>query len=211
MRLCVLVLAALGLSACASSAARSAAEGRAAAERDIEAGTPWILETGRFGPDTSPFDPESGLPRESVGCLVDDATRAYVEAHNDAILAALRAGRLQGMTLGDRHTTAEALAARFQKDGGIEVALGIPPIAAPGDRFRVEVAPRNNHRDMQPCLFVADAQHGTRAELYAFGYSKTRVLFDHDGRTLLVRDDDRRTFRTFDLARALELQAFPGD
>jgi len=210
MRIPVLLLLALGVAACASPAEADAARrGRAETEADIATGKPGLLTIGLLGPDHSPLDPASGLPRYSVGCVVSGEATARVDAYNGVILAALRDGRLRGMTFEDRVTSREAAAARFAAEGGTVVEMGGPAADSPGGRFRVEVAPRNLMGHMGPYVFVTDTATGERGELIYLGEPRGRVLFDAGGRTLLVRDDRFRTTRTFDLARRLDLQTFP--
>ena len=205
-----LVLSALALVACASAEVRSAADrGRADAEKEIAAGRPCLLYIGLPSGEASPLDRETGLPQHSVGCELDDRTVAYVNAHDGAIRDALRAGRLRGMTFEDRWTTREEVVARFAGAGVTTLSVGDPPAAAPGGRFRVEVAPRNNQGNMQPYLFVLDDAAGTRRELHYLGGTSARVLFAHEGRTLLVHDTTYRWVRTFDLAGLVALQTFP--
>ena len=199
---------ALALAACASPAVRDpAARGRAEAEEEIARGEPCLLETGRLVSDSSLLDRETGLRIRSLGCLVDDETDAFVNAHNDAIRAARAEGRLHGMTYEDRWMTEESVAARFEGEGGVLLLAGDAPLAEPSGRFRVEIAPRSDRGDAACCLFVTDSIAGTRRVLLYLGGPSARVLFAHGGRTLLVRDGPGSS-RSLDLARAIGLQWF---
>lgn len=182
---------------------------RADAEEAIAAGRPHLLYIGLPGPHSSPLDTTTGLPSYSMGCVVSDGTLAYMKSFNAATLAARDAGRLEGMTFEGKVTTAEALRARFGPEGGRTLTLGGPAADAPGGAFRVEIAPRSGREGDTPYLFVTEVATGRRKELVYVGEPRARVLFDHDGTTLLARDDRYRVFRTFDLPRALELQVFP--
>ena len=179
-----------------------------AAEEKIAARHPSLLFIGLPFPDHSPLDPETGLPAYSSGCCFNDFSAAFMEAHNDAILAALREGRLAGMTFEDRVMTAEEAMAPFANGGGTPITFD-SPIGDPSGAYRVEIAPRFGKPADTPYVFCVEVVTGRRAEAHFLGESKARVAFAHGGRTLLVRDDRFRIVRTFDLARALALQRFP--
>jgi hypothetical protein len=191
MRFAAPLLLALGSAGCVSVASMAgAAAGRAAAEADIAAGSPCLLTIGRLGPWTG-IDRETGLPRRSIGCVVDDGTLAEVDAYNGAVRAALGEGRLVGMTFEDRWTTREAVATRFGEEGGIPLSIDGPPATAPGGRYRVEFASRDPREVRRPYLSVTDVGSGVRLELVSPGGAKALVLFDLEGRTLLMRDEVR--------------------
>ena len=183
-------------------------EGRAAAETGVAKGEPCLLFIGLPRIDYSPLDPETGLLRYSMGCVVDDRSMAYMTAHNDATLAALREGRLEGRTFKDRVMTPAAARAPSRAGGGAAIVLDGDGVPAPAGGSLVSLAPRFGKPGETPYVFVVDGA-GARRELHYVGGPKARISFAHGGRTLLVRDDVYIVIRTFDLARGLELQVFP--
>jgi hypothetical protein len=216
---CAVALAAIvaALAACDSPKVREAREhGAAAAERGIAAGEECLLGLGLVAPWSSPLDPETGLLRYSNGCEISDESTAYADAFNERVLAALHEGRLAGRTFRDKATTLAAVEQRFRGVDVVTVSLGGARVAAPGGRFEVEVSPRHPPQAPSvdtPYLFVTDTTNGSRRELtyLAPGETSARILFDHGGTTLLVapiRLVAQSIYRTFDLPRAVELQAF---
>ncbi len=105
-------------------------------------------------------------------------------------------------------TTREAVAARFAGEGACPLTLGGPPVESPGARFRIEAAPRNNQGDMRPYVFVTDKETGRQHELHWLNPG-ARVAFDHEGTTLLLRDEEFKAYLTFDLPSRLNMQTFP--
>ena len=70
------------------------------------------------------------------------------------------------------------------------------------------ISPRSDRGEIGPCaLFVTDATDGSRRVLHSLGGPSARILFEHGGRTLLVRDGPGVT-HSFDLARGIGLQVF---
>jgi hypothetical protein len=203
----LLLLAVLGCSS--PGASQGATEGRAAAERDIAAGSPCLLFIGMPSPDHSPLDPSTGLLHYSTGCVVSDRSSAFVKANNELVLRALREGRLAGMTCESQALTAEEARAFFADGRGTVIAVDGVAEEPVENGFRVEMAPRLGRSGDTPYVFVVDGETGRRTELIYVGEPKARVAFAHGGRTVLVRDDAHGTIRTFDLARGLELQVFP--
>ena len=189
-------------------ATQGAEEGSRGAEGEIADGIPHLLFIGLPSADFSPLDPETGLLRASLGCCLDDRTVATMTAHNDAVLAALRDGRLEGRTFKDRVMTAAEARAPFADGGGALLVLDGAAVAAPAGGFRVSLAPRGGKPGDTPYVSITDGA-GRRTEVSYVGGPQARVAFAHGGRTLVLRDDVYTLVRTFDLARALELQVFP--
>lgn len=54
-----------------------------------------------------------------------------------------------------------------------------------------------------------DLKTGREVEPMFVGGKEAGVLFDHDGTTMLVRDDGYTTYLTFDLPSRLFMQGFP--
>ncbi len=183
-------------------------EGVSAAEKDIAAGEPHLVFIGLPRHDAGPLDPATGLPRYTMGCEWSPAEDARMDGYNATTLAALREGRLDRYALKHKATTRAALVARFEADGGTSLAVGAPPVEAPGGRLVIEAAPRGIYGSTTPYLFVTDRETGQRNEMHWLNPG-ARILFDHDGTTLLLRDEQFREFVTFDLPRRMELQKFP--
>ncbi len=197
------------LGACASSEEREARNrGIERARRDIEAGRPHLLYTGLPSPDASPLDPETGLPRHSRGCVVSDTGMAEEDGYNDTVLDALANGELDHLTLRHKVTTHAALAERFVDGGGTNLTFESEPALAPSGRYEITLAERDIPGSDTPYVFVTDTESGRRSELIYIGEPKARVLFDHDGTTLLIRDDHYQRFVTYDLPQVLQMQVF---
>jgi len=199
----VLVVPTLLAAGCASEAYE---RGRAESEGEIAAGKPHLIYLGLPFAEASALDPGTGLLSWSAGCEVSDEALDYLHGHNDATMEALRAGRLEGMTLGHKYTNWAAVAARFRKEDPVLLRFKAPAVDVPGGRFRLEYAPYDDHPDAVRFIYVTDAKTGRRQRTVNPRAEEIPVLFDHDGTTLLVRDEQFRRYHTIDLPRTAEMQ-----
>ncbi|MHC4470615.1 MAG: hypothetical protein ACYTDY_05270 [Planctomycetota bacterium] len=197
------VVLVLLVSGCASGAYE---RGRAKAEDDIMAGEPHLTFLGLPSAEASALDPATGLLRWGGGCVVSDERLAFVKGYNDATMDALRSGRLDQLKLGHKHTTWEAVAARFRAEEPVRLGFKAAAIDVPGGRFRLEYAPYDDHPDAVRFIYVTDTRTGRRQRTVNPRAEAIPVLFDHDGTTLLVRDEQFRRYLTIDLPRAAEMQ-----
>ena len=130
----------------------------------------------------------------------------YVNGYNETTLEALRTGRLSGMTLGHKFTNWAAVAERFRDEEPIRLRFGGPAVDVPGGRFRVEYAPYDDHPEAVRFIYVTDRETGRRQRTVNPRAEEVPVLFDHDGTTLLVRDEEFQRYQTLDLPRSVVLQ-----
>jgi hypothetical protein len=206
--LCALAFAVLAQNGCVSLLEPAAyRRGVKAAETDIAKGNPRLVFLGLPRHDAGWLDEETGLPRSTLGCVWSEEKGAFMAGYNDTVGAALRAGKLDGAVLKHKVTTREAAMALLDGDAARPLAIGDSPLDAPGGRFRIEAAPRNNHGDMRPYVFVTERLGGGRHELHWLNPG-ARVAFDHDGTTLVLRDAEFQQTLTFDLPSRLHLQSF---
>lgn len=185
--------------------------GREKALRDIAAGDPHLVFIGLPSASRSPLDLASGLPTDSIGCIMDEGSAAYVQGYNDATLAAVKAGTAR--TYADRATTADAISARLAAADVVELSEANPSVAAPGGKLRVELGTVTYSFDRPgepptPYLFVVDVASSKREQLDYLGEMRARVAFDHAGATLVVRDERFRRSMTYDLTSRRMLQQF---
>lgn len=174
------------------------------ARRDIAVGTPRLLFIGRPASDLSPLDPETGLLRKSVGCVLTKATTTYVAAYNETIRRALARGRIGRGRYKHKVLTRKAVEAAFAAGPVKTLRLGGPAVIAPTRRFAVALAPKEAARYLWR---VSPA--GERVPLSFVGGDEAAVTFTHEGTTLLVRDDRFRRYLSVDLESAVLLQVFP--
>jgi hypothetical protein len=184
-----------------------ASQGVEEAKRDIVARTPWIFHEGQ--PQMMEgIDAETGLPRNTSGCNVTPGILARNRAYNATILEALKEGRLAGLTMGHKRTSREALEARFLAEGGGELSAGSRPIPVPGGSHLLSLEMVGSSPPLTPMLFLVNTSGAEHLRVGIPGGSRVRVLFDHGGTTLLLRNDEGRFYRTFDLPRRLALENF---
>lgn len=210
MKALALAAALLAAAACSSP---EADKGREDALRDIENGRAKVLAFGLPNFRYGDMDARTGLPKGSMGCVIEESLWEYAEAYNDEVARALRDGRLEGKTLGHKVTTRAAVEGRFREEQPATLALNGAAIDAPGGRYRVTLEPRriDESDDPTPYLYVEAKATGRAEELMFLGGESATILFDHDGTTLLVRDDVYTTYMTFDLPTRLFMQGFPDD
>jgi len=175
------------------------------AQAAIAAGEPRIQTLGFPDFSAGELDIDSGLPTENRGCVIDDELAAYVSGWNAEMRRAVAAGELDATSLRSKLTTHAAIEQRFADGDPRTIRTGGDPVTAPGGRFRIEAAP---HPTLDSAyLWVVESESGERRELSFFS-GAARLLFDHDGGTLLLRDDGYEHYQTFDLASALFMQGF---
>ncbi len=180
---------------------RGVAEAKAA----IAAGEPRLQTLGLPDFSAGELDIETGLPTQNQGCVITEEIGGYVSGWNSEMRRAVAAGELDGVSLLTKVTTREAIERRFADGSAHTIRSGGDPIAAPGGRFRIEAAP---HRTLDSeYLWVIDTKSDERREL-AFFSGEAKLLFEHDGGTLLLRDDGYGVYQTFDLGSALFMQGF---
>jgi hypothetical protein len=196
----ILVLAA---AACAPAPGSPAQRGYTRARRDIADGHVCLRTIGFPCSSNSGLDPESGLLRESDGCIgpADDPERA---AYNAEMRRAAAAGEVDRFVFLDRVRTEEQIVGVLAS--GTPVKEGEPALLL-GGRLRAELDPETHPNGASGWLLhvyeLDDAK--PPIELNAHRAAVT-VAVDPDGRTLVV--DFGYCRRTADLATGMPLQWF---
>jgi hypothetical protein len=205
MRSRLLPIVLLGAAACGPATDGPAQRGFATARRDIADGHVRLRTLGFPCDSNSGLDPDTGLVRETDGCLgsSDDPERA---AYNAELVRAARAGEIDRFLFRDRVRTQEEVTARLA--GATLVEEGKAASLLDG-RFHAELSAYS-----KPA--VPDAAGPRELSVYETGDPKVRIsmctfgvvtlAIDPDGRTLLVGHDHR--IKTFDLATGTGLQSF---
>lgn len=191
---------------CAAPPDGPEARGRERVRRDIAEGHVRLRTSGFPCDSNSGLDLESGLVRETDGCISDAALDAERAAYNAEILRAARAGEIDRWVFRDRARTPEEAAAAVARGTPVDEGASLP---LDGGRFVAELSPYR-----RPA--VPNAAGGRLLIVRAAGDEKPRIQMntngpvtlasDPDGKTVFVRDD--HGIRSSDLATGTFLQIF---
>lgn len=204
-RLATLVLVVL-IAACTAKNSAASLRGEADAEHHIATGRPRLLFIGLPATERDIVDRATGLPAFSTGCVVDDEQSEYVRAYNNTVHQALAAGRLSGLTLGHKLTDYATVDARFEREPPVMLEIDGASVPSPGGRFEVRYARYDDHPDAVRFIYVKDLTTEREQRTVNPKADAVPVLFDHEGTTLLVRDERFDRYVTVDLPRALDMQ-----
>lgn len=156
-----------------------------------------------YGGATS-LDPETGLPRRTVGGMVTPEAEERVVAHNRRVRAAAARGELRQFQLSHKFTKLGDLCDRFDEEEGAILSVE-SPVDSPNGTYRIKVRLDKN-RYWQAYLYK-EGKAVRRTGLVGEPGETWRVLFDHGDTTLLVKKGDHG-FEVHDLPTGEVVQAF---
>ena len=177
------------------------------------------------------LDFETGLPRQSCGCIVMPGQVEKDAAHNARVRAACARGELRRFQLNHKFMRLEEVQARFDREPGAILAPG-QPVVTPDHTYRIELRQetyangayegwlgyvRTSHAPEpapEPAQGASSRPQPRRTHaperrmgLFSNIADSLRVLFAHDDSTLLVRKGERQ-FEVHDLPTGQTVQVF---
>lgn len=177
------------------------------AREAIAAGRPSLLFWGLPDMEMDWIDAETGLLWDNTGCEVDDELIAYVEAYNGAMRDALAEGRLDRLTLSHKRTDYTTVAKRIARGEGVTLRVGDGPTATAGNQYRVQLLVDEDYPDEYRIVRVTETEAGRSYVVPCLVEGdEVPILFDHEGTTLVMRNEVEDTYVTFDLERRSLLQ-----